>query len=765
MNAHSKHIDLSETKAFLEFIDPVASSFTFLTFDDSEQKRGSLIRVLHGTLAQHASELERLNNAGAGIFVTVNETDLTGRKAENIVRVRALFIDLDGAPVDPVWQHDPQPQMVITSSPGRWHAYWLVEGMELGDFEHAQKALIEKFGADPAVKDLSRVMRLPGFFHRKAEPFRVTIRNTAHDPKPFPADRLVARRTVTQQPTSDTAQPATDSTEALAVLEREATKVAEATTGKRNNELNRAAFTVGGLIGAGLLTEDSARERLLLASDDAGLARREADKTITSGFKKGREAPWTPSLLLDPADPMRSARKMVEIRFLHPRGRIVQRHREAFWVWDGSRYALQTKEDVRATIYAFTEHARMMGRNGPERFKPSSDKVGNIYDALSACAKLPDYIDQPSWLESDGETPPSTEFVAVKNGLLHLPTQELWPATPTFFNTAASSVVFDPEATQPTQWLAFLAQIFGDDNEAMAATQEFFGYCLSTDTSQQKMLLVVGPPRSGKGTMARVLRELAGPDSIAGPTMSSLSGEFGLEPLIPRPIAIISDARIGQRTDKAAVTERLLSISGEDTMSVNRKNSSFWHGKLQTRFIIITNEIPALADGSGALANRFIIVLLKTSFLGKEDPALFEKLKAEMPGILNWAIEGYQRLRDRGHFVQPESAEEALEEMMRIGSPVRAFVKECCETGVGHWELGDILWDKWKEWCERNGNQAGSRNWFFRNLNTVVPGMKRKDEGHHEYSYLGIRYSEKSEAKDDERENRKRTLPDDDIPF
>ena len=300
-------------------------------------------------------------------------------------------------------------------------------------------------------------------------------------------------------------------------------------------------------------------------------------------------------------------------------------------------------------------------------------------------------------------------------------------ATPAFFNTAASSVAYDPDAAHPTQWQAFLAQIFGEDKQAMDAMQEFFGYCLSTDTAQQKMLLVVGPPRSGKGTMARVLRELAGPDSVAGPTMSSLSGDFGLEPLIPRPIAIISDARIGQRTDKAAVTERLLSISGEDTMSVNRKNTSFWHGKLQTRFIIITNEIPALADGSGALANRFIIVLLQTSFLGKEDPALFEKLKPEMPGILNWAIDGYQRLRERGHFVQPESATEALEEMMRIGSPVRAFVSECCEVGVGYEEEQEFLWDKWKEWCARNGNQPGSKNWWGRNLKTVVPGLGRKD--------------------------------------
>src|SRR5690606_35392653 len=117
--------------------------------------------------------------------------------------------------------------------------------------------------------------------------------------------------------------------------------------------------------------------------------------------------PWTPSLLLDPADPMRSARKLIDVRFAHAKGRRIQRHREAFWIWDGSRYALQTKEDVRASIYAFAEKARAMGKNGQDKFKPSSDKVRNIYDALAACAKLPDDVDQPQWLEDDDLPPPA----------------------------------------------------------------------------------------------------------------------------------------------------------------------------------------------------------------------------------------------------------------------------------------------------------------------------------------------------------------------
>ncbi|WP_344019307.1 hypothetical protein, partial [Microlunatus capsulatus] len=96
-------IDLKEAGRFLEQLDPAATGWTFQTFDDnSDRKDKRLVRTLHGTLADHAETLIRLQHQGAGVFVTVNRTDLKGRKATNIQEVRAAFVDLDGAPVEPV---------------------------------------------------------------------------------------------------------------------------------------------------------------------------------------------------------------------------------------------------------------------------------------------------------------------------------------------------------------------------------------------------------------------------------------------------------------------------------------------------------------------------------------------------------------------------------------------------------------------------------------------------------------------------------------
>src|SRR6516165_7424462 len=120
--------------------------------------------------------------------------------------------------------------------------------------------------------------------------------------------------------------------------------------------------------------------------------------------------------------------------------------------------------------------------------------------------------------------------------------------------------------------------------------------------------------------------------TIAKTSMSR--ARVGLAPLISKRVAIISDARLAGRTDQHAIAERLLSISGEDTITVDRKFREARTGRLQTRFVILSNELPRLADASGALAGRFIVLVLVNSFYGREDLGLFDRLIAELPGIL-----------------------------------------------------------------------------------------------------------------------------------
>jgi hypothetical protein len=166
--------DLADAQRFLELLTR-GSACTFQVFDDRPLKRRGLNRILHGSLAANAKTLMQLNEKGGGIFVMVNAGDGSGRKLSNVRAVRALFVDLDGAPLEPVLNAPIAPHMVTETSPGRWHAFWLVDGVPLESFSHLQEQLAKMFDADRSVKDLCRVMRIPGFVHNKQQPYQSRI--------------------------------------------------------------------------------------------------------------------------------------------------------------------------------------------------------------------------------------------------------------------------------------------------------------------------------------------------------------------------------------------------------------------------------------------------------------------------------------------------------------------------------------------------------------------------------------------------------------
>jgi P4 family phage/plasmid primase-like protien len=700
--------DKNEALKFLSWLDRNATFFTFQTFDDNDKREDrKLTRILHGSLDVCWAELVRLNNEGAGIFVTINETDRKGREAKNIVRVRCVFADLDGSPLEPVVRHKQVPHIVVVSSPGRWHAYWQVDGLRLGEFENVQKRLIKRFNSDPKVKDLPRVMRLPGFLHRKGTPFLIHIIQT-NDKPPYPADYF--------------RDPATKEMEQE--IERTCQTVREATEGNRNDELNKAAFLLGQWVGADLLDEDAARNQLTDAAAAAGLRDNEIRKTLDSGITAGKKESRFAGKILDPANPMRSARAMAQAKYITEHGRILHRHRSTFWWWTGSYYQLIDDETLRADIWQYLENAHTRSKDGKlTAFKPTRDRVSNVLEALTAVCQLEKNTMPPVWL-NDQTMPAAMEFFACKNGLLHLPSRLLYPPTSDYFGLFASEVSFNEDAPYPSQWMKFLEQVFGDE-ETIAAAQEWCGYTLTADTSQQKILFCVGPRRSGKGTLARVQSALLGRSSVAGPTMSQLGENFGLEPLITKPLAIVSDARIGGRTDKSVIVERLLSISGEDTMTVPRKFMPAWTGRLPTRFEIMTNELPSLSEGSGALVGRFIVIIFQQSFYGKEDVGLTARLLTELPGILNWAIEGYHRLRSRGYFVQPKNAQDQIDAIEMLGAPIKAFIRDACIVGPEQSVTVDKLFSAYQVWCEEEGRRdPGSKEWFGRNLHSAVPGLR-----------------------------------------
>jgi putative DNA primase/helicase len=175
------------------------------------------------------------------------------------------------------------------------------------------------------------------------------------------------------------------------------------------------------------------------------------------------------------------------------------------------------------------------------------------------------------------------------------------------------------------------------------------------------------------------------------------------------------------------VVERLLSISGEDTITVNRKYREQWTGKLPSRFMVISNELPHLGDASAAIAGRFVALLLTRSWYGNEDSTLEPDLHTgrELAGVLNWALDGLDRLTAQGRFTRPPSTDEAIIALQDLASPVSAFLRDTCTVDLGDEVLVDDLYRAWGAWCEANGQRKSTKQTFGRDLRAAVPHVRR----------------------------------------
>ncbi|KUN44888.1 NTP-binding protein [Streptomyces olivochromogenes] len=430
-----------------------------------------------------------------------------------------------------------------------------------------------------------------------------------------------------------------------------------------------------------------------------------------------------------PTNPLAVARRLLP-DWQTEDGRLVCRRWRASWMrWNGSCWREAEEAQIRKAMYTRLEHTvyQAPGKEGQteERdWAPTKQKIGNLLDALGSITLLPTDTDAPAWVDDQGDTGRDEgPIVACENGLLRIRDRALLPHGPEFFNLVSVPFAYDPDANAPT-WHGFLAQLWPEDPDSIAALQEWFGYVLSGRTDQQKILLIVGPSRSGKGTIARVLKALVGKENLAGPTLAGLGTNFGLSTLIGKSLAIISDARLSGN-DNSQVVERLLTISGDDTIDIDRKYREPWTGRVPSRLMILSNELPHFGDSSGVIANRFILLSTRLSWLGKEDPTLTDRLTAEMPGILNWALDGLARLQRNGRITQPPSSREAITTMQDTASPTSAFVRERCTTGPTCSIPVDDLWNVWREWTEDNGVRHGTKQIFGRNLLSVVPQLNR----------------------------------------
>lgn len=288
--------------------------------------------------------------------------------------------------------------------------------------------------------------------------------------------------------------------------------------------------------------------------------------------------------------------------------------------------------------------------------------------------------------------------------------------------------------------------LWGNDVESIELLQEYFGYVLSGDNKQQKFLNVIGPRRSGKGTINKILVALLGQHNVVSPQMDELVDSFGLQPWLGKVLATFTDARLIGR-DSAGVVSQLLRIVGNDPVTVNRKNRESWNGFLPTRIIVYSNEVLQLQENSNALTGRMLVLQMTNSFYGREDIGLSDRLQSELPGIFNWAVAGQVRrlAREGQRFIQPKSGEETLALITELNNPMLQFMDDVLVFDEEAYANKDDVFACYKRWSMKQNLNPRSELSFKRRFiaatqeKNVKAVLKRLEDESREHVYTGVK--------------------------
>lgn len=437
--------------------------------------------------------------------------------------------------------------------------------------------------------------------------------------------------------------------------------------------------------------------------------------------------------------PHEVARAIMHDHFFHPDSVRLKFYQQDFYKWTGAHYQVvptsemnghisrfanaMFEEDFRFKTMAYTmQQARIDADEDipkdqlipkPKKRCVSKAFVSDVRLALEGDEAIQVTYEEhpalPVWID-DAPHPDELpgDMIPFTNALVHLPSLVAGKVvtkepTPAFFNKNLHAFRFIDDAAQPVAWLTFLKSIWRDDQPSIDTLQEWLGYLFLPTANEQKILLIKGPTRSGKGTIGRLIKALFGSDNVAFPTLDGLADAFGLANIAGKKVAIVPEAKVGDKTDVKMVIGKLLSVSGQDTISVNRKNKEEKDLQLGAKFMVFLNEIQAMRELSEAFANRFVILTMTESFLNREDKTLDKRLADELPNIFLWAMEGLARLQQRGHFVEPKSSAETRVQLETSNSKVAGFFHRRCQFAADRWVGTEELYQAYVEDCREQG--------------------------------------------------------------
>ncbi|MES1192608.1 MAG: phage/plasmid primase, P4 family [Steroidobacter sp.] len=425
------------------------------------------------------------------------------------------------------------------------------------------------------------------------------------------------------------------------------------------------------------------------------------------------------------------------IRFvLRNADRVLYTHEWKSWmIWDGNIWKKDATEQVwdlaRDTIMAMYREALKM--NDSEERQDLMNWAMICEEAVRIDRMLRVARTQRAIAISAKQLDLHPYLIAVTNGVIDLKTGKLLASDPRHLLTKQIPVPFDVNARCPI-FKSFLRDIACDDKDFVSYIQRVVGYLLTGDCKEQCFFVLHGTGANGKSTLLRVLTELFG-DFATSTRMETWAIQKRNAGGPSEDIARLHGARLVsavESEDEQRLAESLIKeLTGQDRVTARRLYEGSFEFVPQFKLLLVCNHKPVMRGDDPAIWRRVRLLPFENVFPpAKQDKKLVDKLRAELSGILNWAIDGCLEWQRIG-LAEPKRILDATDKYKSDSDVLRAFLTDCCETGTAkeYKVFSYPLYEKYKNWTEANGHSPMSATRFCNRLQDRGFARKRVEQG------------------------------------
>lgn len=333
------------------------------------------------------------------------------------------------------------------------------------------------------------------------------------------------------------------------------------------------------------------------------------------------------------------------------------------------------------------------------------------------------------------EVKPDSNFINLRNGMLDIRNRKLLLHNKKFFSRSQIPIKYEPDA-ECSRFDQFLEEVFKDDAEKSKTLQEFSGYCLYPGIFIHKCLFLIGSGSNGKSIFLNTLCKIVGFDNVSAIELYQFDKQFIIGTLRDKLLNCCSEIE----TQKKVNTGVFKQAVGGDLIQGDAKNKPPFTFRPIAKHIFSMNEIPTITDKTHGFARRLIVVTFNQRFEGENaDPLLEQKIESELPGILNWALEGLSQVISNNSITVTEGMKRDKENFLTTLDPVRLFVEEQCVLKDNYEIHKGALYDAYKSFCESSNLRPKGKGKFYAHLYECCPSVDEyRPEGRARY-FTGIK--------------------------